>query len=248
HQSANAQNRLIGFSYDAAGNLLNDGNHSYTYDAENRLTKVDGGGTASYVYDPFGQRAERTANGSTTAYLRDLNGEIKFTVTSGIGYDRSYIYFAGNPIAEYFEGTTYFTHGDHLGSTRLLTQLDRTTRECDDYYPFGESISCGSNTGNPRKFTGKERDAESGLDNFGARYYTSSMGRFMTPDWAARPTTVPYAVFGDPQSLNLYGYVRNDPVSRADADGHTSFSTLGWQSFLLGLSPMQLNQCDWVCA
>ena len=42
----------------------------------------------------------------------------------------------------------------------------------------------------------------------------------MQPDWAARPTDVPYAVFGDPQSLNLYGYVRNDPVSRADADGH----------------------------
>lgn len=42
----------------------------------------------------------------------------------------------------------------------------------------------------------------------------------MTPDWAARPTAVPYAVFGDPQSLNLYGYVRNDPVSIADADGH----------------------------
>ncbi|MGD0568215.1 MAG: hypothetical protein ABSA78_07395 [Candidatus Sulfotelmatobacter sp.] len=46
------------------------------------------------------------------------------------------------------------------------------------------------------------------------------MGRFMTPDWAARPTSVPYAVFGDPQSLNLYTYVRNDPVTNADADGH----------------------------
>jgi len=44
-----------------------------------------------------------------------------------------------------------------------------------------------------RKFTGKEQDSESGLDNFGARYYGSSFGRFMTPDWAARPTTVPYA-------------------------------------------------------
>jgi RHS repeat-associated protein len=70
------------------------------------------------------------------------------------------------------------------------------------------------------KFTGKERDTESGLDNFGARYDASSLGRFMTPDWAARPTTIPYAVFGDPQSLNLYSYVRNDPVSRADGDGH----------------------------
>lgn len=70
------------------------------------------------------------------------------------------------------------------------------------------------------KFTGKERDDETGNDYFGARYYASTVGRFMTPDWASRPTAVPYAVFGDPQSLNLYGYVRNDPVSRADLDGH----------------------------
>jgi RHS repeat-associated protein len=70
------------------------------------------------------------------------------------------------------------------------------------------------------KFTGKERDAESGLDEFSARYYASSMGRFMIPDWAAKATTVPYASFGDPQTLNLYSYVRNSPLSHADADGH----------------------------
>ncbi len=70
------------------------------------------------------------------------------------------------------------------------------------------------------KFTSKERDAESGLDMFGARYYGSSLGRFMTPDWAAKPTAVPYAQFGNPQSLNLYSYVDNNPLSRVDLDGH----------------------------
>jgi RHS repeat-associated protein len=70
------------------------------------------------------------------------------------------------------------------------------------------------------KFTGKERDAESGLDEFGARFHASALGRFMTPDWDAKPVTVPYAKFGDPQTLNLYSYVENDPVNRADADGH----------------------------
>jgi hypothetical protein len=49
----------------------------------------------------------------------------------------------------------------------------------------------------------------------------------MTPDWAARPTTVPYAVFGDPQSLNLYNYVRNDPISRIDPDGHYEVNASG---------------------
>src|SRR5438309_11038085 len=70
------------------------------------------------------------------------------------------------------------------------------------------------------KFTGKERDAETGCDYFGARYYCSTMGRWMSPDWADKPEPVPYADLGDPQSLNLYGYVRNNPMSKADTDGH----------------------------
>jgi RHS repeat-associated protein len=70
------------------------------------------------------------------------------------------------------------------------------------------------------RYTGKERDAESGLDNFGARYYASSMGRWMSPDWSANPEAVPYSSLGNPQSLNLYGYVNNNPLSHADRDGH----------------------------
>src|SRR5271169_2226822 len=73
-------------------------------------------------------------------------------------------------------------------------------------------------------FTGKERDSESNLDNFGARYDASSLGRFMSPDWSAKPQGVPYAEFADPQSLNLYAYVRNNPLSRMDADGHYQFN------------------------
>ena len=77
------------------------------------------------------------------------------------------------------------------------------------------------------KFTGKERDAESGLDMFGARYYGRSMGRFMTPDWSRDADPVPYADLGDPQSLNLYGYVRNNPLARRDADGHKTVCAPG---------------------
>jgi RHS repeat-associated protein len=54
------------------------------------------------------------------------------------------------------------------------------------------------------KFTGKERDAESGNEYFGARYYASSMGRVMSPDWSTKPSPVPYSDLSDPQSLNLY--------------------------------------------
>jgi RHS repeat-associated protein len=76
-----------------------------------------------------------------------------------------------------------------------------------------------------QKFTGKERDTESGLDYFGARYYASSMGRWMSPDWSKTPQAVPYADLKNPQSLNLYGYVDNNPLSKTDEDGHCTAGT-----------------------
>lgn len=70
------------------------------------------------------------------------------------------------------------------------------------------------------KFTGKELDDETGLYNYGARYYSPGLGRFVTPDWSAKPVPIPYANLKDPQTLNLYPYVRNNPVSLPDPDGH----------------------------
>jgi RHS repeat-associated protein len=75
-----------------------------------------------------------------------------------------------------------------------------------------------------RNLTGKERDTESGNDYFGARYYASSMGRFLSPDWSAKEEPVPYAQLIDPQSLNLYAYVRNMPLTSTDSDGHVDNS------------------------
>lgn len=73
------------------------------------------------------------------------------------------------------------------------------------------------------RFTGKERDSESGNDYFPARYYSSSMGRWLSPDWSAKEDPVPYAKLDDPQSLNLYSYVRNNPLNRFDPDGHQDY-------------------------
>src|SRR5437660_3767255 len=55
---------------------------------------------------------------------------------------------------------------------------------------------------------------------FGARYYASTMRRFMTPDWVSMPTAVPYADLSNPQSLNLYSYTKNNPTTRTDSNGH----------------------------
>ncbi len=82
-------------------------------------------------------------------------------------------------------------------------------------------MNCTAGGISPLYFTGKQRDTETGLDYFGARYNASNLGRFMTPDWSAKIEPVPYAKLADPQSLNLYTYVLDNPVTLTDADGHT---------------------------
>ncbi len=80
----------------------------------------------------------------------------------------------------------------------------------------------------PSISTGKERDAESGNDYFMARYYSSTMGRFMSPDWAAKAEPVPYAKLDNPQTLNLYAYMRNNPLGGTDPDGHCDWCQKLW--------------------
>jgi RHS repeat-associated protein len=68
-------------------------------------------------------------------------------------------------------------------------------------------------------FTGNERDSESGNDYFKARYYASSMGRFLSPDWSAKDDPVPFDL-KNPQTLNLYAHVDDNPLTKSDPDGH----------------------------
>jgi len=93
--------------------------------------------------------------------------------------------------------------------------------------PYGNGLSSYAPTALPQcvdateqHYTGKERDTESGNDYFEARYYASSFGRFMSPDWSAKEEPVPYAKLDDPQSLNLYAYVEDNPSGRTDPSGH----------------------------
>ena len=139
-------------------------------------------------------------------------------LNSSGGWNRGEVYAGGMHIATYQNGATYFTHSDWLGTERARSALNGTIYSTWTSYPFGEGSSA-PNPG-PTHFTGKERDTESGNDYFGARYYASSMGRFMSPDWSAKAEPVPYAKLGNPQSLNLYSYMLNNPLSGVDPDGH----------------------------
>jgi RHS repeat-associated protein len=82
-----------------------------------------------------------------------------------------------------------------------------------DYLPYGEQIAGGTFTAH--KFTGYERDAESGLDYAQARHYAYGSGRFVSPD----PTGIFLGNTNDPQQLDLYTYVRNNPLSITDPSG-----------------------------
>jgi RHS repeat-associated protein len=216
HVTVGTNNRLTttGFTYDAAGNMTHDASHSYTYDAENRLTQVDGGTTASYVYDVEGRRVEKSVGTTKTEYLYDLNGNVISELNQSTWLN-VYLRLNGSLFAQYTVGgpRTQFVHVDHLGSTRLLTTMTKSVADSLDYLPFGEQIA--GDTGTTHKFTGKERDAESGLDNFEARYYGSILGRFMQTD----PIWVKADRMLDPQRLNLYSYVRNNPLTLTDPSG-----------------------------
>jgi RHS repeat-associated protein len=224
----NAYNHITGSGivYDAAGNVTNDGlGNAYTYDAENRITAVSGANSASYVYDAEGHRVRATVNSQTRDFLYDLSGRTIDEFVPGGTYWlgtwlRGEAYAGGLHIATYANSTTEFDNSEWLGTFRVRSDVSGNLLEKCTSMPFGEDLTCTGAEVTPIHFTGKERDTESGLDNFGARYFGSTMGRFMSPDWSAKAEPVPYAKLADPQSLNLYAYVGNNPLSRIDADGH----------------------------
>ncbi len=122
--------------------------------------------------------------------------------------------------------SVYYYIEDQLGTSRVITDSAGNICYDADFYPFGGERPVVNTCPQHYKFTSKERDPESNLDYFEARFYSSQTGRFMSPDWSKNPQGVPYADFNDPQTLNLYGYVRNDPTSKEDVDGHSIWDWL----------------------
>lgn len=213
------------------------------------VTPVAAGGTITqYVYDAEGRRvakgtltalpasgqvcsAPTAANGfslvgaGAALYLRGEHGD-QDTELDGSGNWRHTNVFAGGGLtATYDTGTKVtlsFNYSDWLGSKRLQSSFSGAAQNSWASDPFGaylNPLGTGADA-TEHHFTGKERDVESGNDYFGARYYESGLGRWLSPDWAPGPAIVPYAAFADPQSLNLYLYVRDNPCTVGDPDGH----------------------------
>jgi RHS repeat-associated protein len=200
---------MSGFGYDNSGNVTSDPYASVIgYDAENHQTTY---GASTYSYDGDGRWVKKQVGSTTTVFVYNV------AVQLIAEYDNSSSPPPGS-------GTSYLI-SDHLGSTRAVIKADGTVAR-HDYLPFGEEIpsSVGSRSSvvgysaaddTRQKFTEKERDSESGLDYFGARYYSSAVGRFTSVD----PITVTFARMVDPQQMSLYTYARNNPLVFVDPTG-----------------------------
>ncbi len=212
--SFDANNHIVGYSYDAAGNLLNDTFHSYTYDAESRVTAVDGGSTASYVYDAGGRVVRRSLGTTTLDFALNLDGKPITELANGT-WDRSELYAAGTHVATYADGITYFFHPDWLGSVRTETKYDGTVAGNMINLSFGDGQVWTGRLPSWQNFAQGDIDNASGLDLFMFRQYSNVQGRWISPDPAGLAAVDPT----NPQTWNRYAYVANNPLNAVDPLG-----------------------------
>ncbi|NEU84375.1 hypothetical protein G1O98_36695 [Nostoc sp. UIC10630] len=213
---------VTNFTYDNNGSLKQRANGSQTInydwinDGENRLIGVNSGTSQQqYIYDAFGSRVASISDGVRTNYLAapiwdlpqvlmeyDESGQITTDYTLGMGLVRSR-----------HDGREGFYHTDGLGSTRLITDNVGLITDRYTYDAFGELLNTDGTFGNSFGFAGEQRDAATGLDYLRARYYDSSLGRFISKDEFP-------GYLNDPYSQHDYQYAHANPVRYTDPSGY----------------------------
>lgn len=237
------KDNLNEYAYDGEGricaieNLYSGAVTQYIYDADgNRVAK----GTAHtiLVSGVYVLSCDTTQNGftATNLYVIGPSGE-QLTETDGQGnWKHTNVYAAGELAATYdadpSSGTKalHFHFSDWLSTRRAQTDYAGNVEEICTSWPFGDQLNCQQTTlataddATEHHFTSKERDSESENDYFEARYYASSLGRFLSPDYSpvddGPPDAIPFGSVSSPQSLNGYAYVDNNPLGGTDSDGH----------------------------
>lgn len=224
-----------GYQYDSDGDMTADGSgYTYSFDAENRMASATGmsGGPYCYTYDGNGMRVEK-ANGNTCSspttvdklYWRDIFGDtIAETDSTGSTTNANYheyVFMAGRRIASRDGlGNVNYYYADALGST--VAMVDGSGNACYEttYTPYGEEHATLTSCSTNYKFAGYEQDQETGLYYAFARYYNPRLGRFMSADPLRGD-------IGNPQSLNRYAYVLNNPLNAVDPTGMSVDMTPG---------------------
>ena len=226
------------FSYDADGNLTNDGRWAYTWDAENRLVKMTVNTNVgpqyqlTFAYDSKGRRIQKiVATNSGSAYVVQYTNKFFYDgwnlvaeLTPNNSLIRSYVW--GNDLSGSIQGAggvggllmvkdtasgTNFCAYDGNGNVAgLINAADGTVSATYEYGPFGEVIRATGPMAkvNPFRFSTKYQDDETDLLYYGQRYYNPSTGRWPNRD-----------PIGERGSINLYDFVGNNPVTQFDPLG-----------------------------
>ena len=177
-----------------------------TYDYRGLVT---GHGSATYAMDPDRRRVKKTVGTVTTYYLRGAGGTV-LAEYSGQTLSARYVYAGSRRIARIAgDDSARYYLADHLGSTRSLVDEAGAVTAAYDYWPYGKILALSGTGTTHFRFTGHERDAESGLDYMLERSYGSEIGRFLRPD----PMQDEYP------GLSPYAYANNNPLKYVDPDG-----------------------------
>jgi RHS repeat-associated protein len=201
--------RVTGF--DNNGNLLSDATHTYSWDAENKLTAVD---SVNVTFDALGRMVEQARGSSYTQILYSPTG-YKLALTSGQALQKAFCPLPGGATAVYGSSGTiaYYRHAEWLDSSRFASTPTRTKYFDVAYAPYGEDYA---NSGTADlDFTGQNQDTVSGLYDFLYREYHSNSGRWIQPDPAGLAAPNP----ANPQSWNRYAYISNMPLNGTDSLG-----------------------------
>ncbi|MCS6304871.1 MAG: RHS repeat-associated core domain-containing protein [Nitrospira sp.] len=188
------------------------GTTTYTWNVRNQLTSISGPSlSASFTYDSFGRRTGKTINGTTTNFVYDglnpvqeMNGAtVTVNLLTGLGLDEFFTRTDSVGVRSLLP--------DALGSTVALGDGTGTLQTQYSYEPFGFTTQTGAASTSSYKYTGREDDG-SGLFYYRARYYQPRLQRFISED--------PIGFLGG--DINLYAYVRNNPINLIDQLGLSS--------------------------
>ncbi len=218
----------VNYSYDGNANLAGDGTWTYTFDTENHLLTANKTGvSASYVYDPSHRQIQKTVGAAKTRYVYSGWQRIADYDGAANTLQNRYVYGVGldEPLIQVSTaGVLTYLHADRQGSIIATSDSTGTVTNKSKYSPFGENAPVGTTFG----FTGQRYDAETGLYYYKNRHYSSAIGRFLQTDpigygiklddcgcgcSCSSPSPTKQA------SVNLYGYVGNDPLNNVDPRG-----------------------------